>query len=119
MGSKNKIAKYLLPIMSRVRGNRVWVEPFVGGANLIDKVNSKRIGNNIHPYLIALLKSLQIGWAPPTNISKEKYYDIKNPPNRYGAGFECVLAVNIRTILNKNSQNSRTEKLFKFQSNDS
>ncbi len=31
MGSKNKIAKHILPIMLAERGDRVWVEPFVGG----------------------------------------------------------------------------------------
>ena len=37
MGSKNRIAKYILPIMleSRAEG-MTWVEPFVGGANMID-----------------------------------------------------------------------------------
>jgi DNA adenine methylase len=38
MGSKNRIAKYILPIMLKERGQRIWVEPFVGGANMIDKV---------------------------------------------------------------------------------
>ena len=31
VGSKNRIAKDLLNIMLPYRGNRVWVEPFVGG----------------------------------------------------------------------------------------
>jgi DNA adenine methylase len=43
MGSKNKIAKHILPIMSNYRTNEMtWVEPFVGGANMIDKVEGKR-----------------------------------------------------------------------------
>ena len=83
MGSKNRIAKHLLPIMNKDRENRVWVEPFVGGANMIDKVNGKRIGNDSHKYLVALLKALQKGWVPPTEISKENYYDIKNYPDKY------------------------------------
>ena len=33
MGSKNRIAKYILPIMLKDRKpNQYWVEPFVGGA---------------------------------------------------------------------------------------
>lgn len=35
LGSKNKIAKYILPIMLEYRNDRIWVEPFVGGANTI------------------------------------------------------------------------------------
>jgi DNA adenine methylase len=31
MGSKNRIAKEILPIMLKERGQRTWVEPFVGG----------------------------------------------------------------------------------------
>ena len=41
MGSKNRIAKFVLPIMikeANEKGITTWVEPFVGGANMIDKV---------------------------------------------------------------------------------
>jgi DNA adenine methylase len=55
MGSKNRIAKEILPIMLKDRGNRTWVEPFVGGANMIDKVDGKRIGSDINNYLIDAL----------------------------------------------------------------
>jgi len=42
MGSKNRIAKHLLPIMLAERKpDQWWVEPFVGGANMIDKVEGK------------------------------------------------------------------------------
>ena len=44
LGSKNRIAKEILPIMLKYRGERVWVEPFVGGANMIDKVHGHKIG---------------------------------------------------------------------------
>jgi DNA adenine methylase len=41
MGSKQRIAKYILPIMldeARKNNIKTWVEPFLGGANVIDKV---------------------------------------------------------------------------------
>lgn len=45
MGSKSRIAKYIIPIMQAHRKeDMTWVEPFVGGANVIDKVGGKRIG---------------------------------------------------------------------------
>ena len=50
LGSKNRIAKQILPLMIEGRTNETWVEPFVGGANIIDKVDGKRIGadkNNV------------------------------------------------------------------------
>ena len=56
MGSKDRIAKHILPIMLAERKpDQWWVEPFVGGANMIDKVEGNRIGNDSHEFLIALL----------------------------------------------------------------
>ena len=56
MGSKNRIAKYLLPIILADRKDGQWyVEPFVGGANMIDKVEGNRIGSDVNSYLIAAL----------------------------------------------------------------
>lgn len=69
MGSKAKIAKYIIPIMEKERKpNMTWVEPFVGGANVIDKVKGKRIGGDNNKYLIALWQALQP--LPPSKYSK-------------------------------------------------
>lgn len=96
MGSKNRIAKHLLPvILEHKTPEMTWVEPFVGGANMIDKVNGKRIGNDSHKHLIALHKALQDGWIPPTEVSKEMYYDVKANQQNYSdeligfVGFLC------------------------------
>ena len=59
MGSKNRIAKEILPIMLNEREERVWVEPFVGGANMIDKIQGQRIGADINPYLIDALIAIR------------------------------------------------------------
>ncbi len=60
-----------------------WVEPFVGGANIIDKVTGKRMGNDSNEFLIALLAAARDGYVPPTDISKEMYYAIKSNPQDY------------------------------------
>ncbi|MDD3417563.1 MAG: DNA adenine methylase [Lachnospiraceae bacterium] len=58
-GSKNRIAKELVPVIqsyitSETKG---YLEPFVGGANMIDKIDcSKKYGCDINEYLIELLK---------------------------------------------------------------
>lgn len=84
MGSKNRIAKHILPIMLAERKpSQWWVEPFVGGANTIDKVTGNRMGNDSQEFLIALLVALQDGFVPPTDISKEMYYAIKSKPQEY------------------------------------
>ena len=96
LGSKRRIAKHILPIMEEVRGDRVWVEPFVGGCNSIDKVKGRRIGADINYYLIALFQALQKGWLPPTEVTREEYMHMKNnkteyPPELIGfAGFNCA-----------------------------
>ena len=58
MGSKNRLAKYLLPVMLPYRKNseQCWIEPFVGGANMIDKIAGDRLGNDNHPFLISILQ---------------------------------------------------------------
>lgn len=81
MGSKNRIAKHLLPIMleeANKHGITKWVEPFVGGANMIDKVpdSFERIGYDYNEYLIAMFNSLQNGWIPEP-YTKEDYIYIR------------------------------------------
>ena len=60
MGSKNRIAKHLLPIMlaeCEKHNINKWVEPFVGGANMIDKVpdSLERVGYDLNDHVIHAL----------------------------------------------------------------
>jgi len=56
MGSKNRIAKYILPLILKDRKPGQWyVEPFVGGANIIDKVTGNRLGADNNHHIIAAL----------------------------------------------------------------
>ena len=60
MGSKARIAKYILPIILKDRNEGQWyVEPFVGGANMIDKVNGNRIGSDVVPECISCLELIR------------------------------------------------------------
>ena len=79
MGSKNRIAKHILPIMLQNRKeNQVWVEPFVGGANMIDKVNGARIGADINPYVIEALKLIRdCPETIPDIITEDDYNNFK------------------------------------------
>ena len=84
MGSKNRIAKYILPIILKDRRPNQWyVEPFVGGCNLIDKLDGLRYGNDFCSYLIAMWQALQDGWIPPQKFSEEEYKHIKNNKETY------------------------------------
>lgn len=84
MGSKNRIAKYILPIILKDRKPEQWyVEPFVGGANTIDKVSGKRIGSDNNKYLITLLNKIIKGYTPIDFISREDFYEIKKNKNSF------------------------------------
>jgi len=74
MGSKNRHSKEILEIILKDRKRDQWyIEPFVGGFNVIDKVEGNRIANDIHYYLIELYKAIQRGWEPPDFVTNEQY----------------------------------------------
>lgn len=84
MGSKNRFAKELLPIILKDRKPNQWyVEPFVGGANMIDKVDGNRLGADFNEYLAEMWLSLTDGWTPKEHYTKEEYMDIKNNKENY------------------------------------
>lgn len=85
MGSKNRIAKELLPfITANLQSNQWYVEPFVGGCNMIDKVQHPlRLGADSNEYLIALLKYVQAGGELPEFIDKDEYLKVKANPENY------------------------------------
>lgn len=83
LGSKNRISKHILPIMNKERGDRTWVEPFVGGANMIDKVDGQRIGSDMNEYVIALLNEMSKPDFNTPKINEEKYNDIKSNIDKY------------------------------------
>jgi len=60
MGSKSRIAKHIIPIMlSNRKQNQTWVEPFVGGGNMIDKITGPRIGADANINAINALKIIR------------------------------------------------------------
>ena len=59
VGSKRRISKEIVPIIQSciTKETSLYIEPFVGGANVIDKIQcKKKIGCDVHKQLIALLK---------------------------------------------------------------
>jgi len=79
MGSKARIAKLILPIMLKDRKpDQYWVEPFVGGGNMIDKVTGLRVGADVQAEVIALFKAMQAGWVPPRYVNEDDYILIRD-----------------------------------------
>lgn len=88
MGSKSRISKYIVPIIQKYideNAIKTYIEPFVGGANVIDKVRcNTRIGVDNNEYLIALYKSLQNGWdIRSVDMSKELYQSVRDNKDCY------------------------------------
>lgn len=83
MGSKNRIAKHILPIMlseANKQGFTTWVEPFVGGGNMIDKVpdNYTRIGYDLNEHTIAAMLGIRdFADQFPDSITEDHYASIK------------------------------------------
>ena len=86
MGSKRRIAKHILPIMVGVaqeRGVTKWVEPFVGGGNMIDKVppSFERIGYDLNDHAIMAMIDIRDRAADlPDSVTEQEYNDMKGLP---------------------------------------
>ena len=85
MGSKSRIAKYIIPIIQRyIDDNKIntYIEPFCGGCNIIDKIKaSKKVASDKNKYLIALWKYIQEGNNLLNTVSRELYNDVRSNQN--------------------------------------
>lgn len=97
-GSKNRISKYIVPVIQQYIDDfhvENYCEPFVGGANIIDKISCKnRLGSDTNKYLIALLEYVrehpQLDFAP-AECTFEHYSDVRksyrNNDGRYSLAY--------------------------------
>jgi len=102
MGSKDKIAKYILPIILENKEKYDWyVEPFCGGLGAMDKVTDiTKIANDYNPFLIAMWIGLQFGIEPPMKIPKPLYDVYRNKYNYYKKNdnnFEHIREILVKT----------------------
>lgn len=82
LGGKTRLSKDIIPILEEIYNEeecKQYIEPCVGGANMIDKVTFTKIkkGYDINEYMIDFWKAIQNGWEPP-HITREQYYEVKN-----------------------------------------
>ena len=113
MGSKNRIAKYILPIMlAEAEKNNIttWVEPFVGGANMIDKVPESytRIGYDLNEHTIAAMLGIRdFVDQLPSEVSEQYYKDIKKAPAHPVTSwvrYECSFGAKFENGFARNNQ---------------
>ena len=73
-GGKAKISKYIVPYLESVRKeNQIFVEPFVGGANIVSQMSGKRKAYDFNEYLIEMYKGVQNGYELPDSLTEEEY----------------------------------------------
>src|SRR5690554_3944125 len=83
MGSKNRIASEIIPIIIKDRKENQWfVDMFCGGCHIIQNIDGKRIANDKNKYLIAMWKGLQENRERPKTISKELYSKARTEYNK-------------------------------------
>lgn len=97
MGSKQRLSKELVPILQNIiNENRVdmYIEPFVGGANVIDKIKcSNKVGSDYNEFLIELWKEIQKGYEIPSELSYDDYVEIKNNKSKYPKHLVAVAGI--------------------------
>lgn len=94
LGGKSRIAKEIVEVMSAEREEGMtWVEPFMGSGKVISLVNGQRIGADVNHEMIALFKAIRGGWHPPTDVSKEFYYEVKNNQDKYSDHLKAFISI--------------------------
>lgn len=92
VGSKSRIAKYICPIIQSYIKNdtKAYIEPFVGGGNVIDKIQSPiKIGLDKNKYLIELLKTVRDNPEYfPIEITETEYNTVKKYRERYSNWYQ-------------------------------
>lgn len=88
MGSKNRISKFIAPIIQKEidkNPDKLYIEPFCGGCNMIDKLNFKQaIAADLNQYLIALFSNLyRLENILPDKLSREDYESVKTDYKNY------------------------------------
>lgn len=108
MGSKSRIAKYIVPIIQKCiddNGLEYYIEPFVGGANVIDKIICKnKSGSDKNEYLIALLDHVSRGGKLLSRVPRELYNDVRTAYNSNSDTFSKVVTANVGFLASYNGR---------------
>lgn len=94
LGGKARIAKHIVGVLNEYRRpGQMFVEPFVGAANIMCRMQGDRRAYDIHGDLIKMYQALQLGWVPPDELSEARYNALKTekeePHLKAFAGFGC------------------------------
>ena len=86
-GGKFRQSKHIAPVINKcIKENQLnnYYEPFVGGANILDKIKCDNLyANDIDSELIEFYNYIKNGGNPITNITKEEYNKMRKNPLDY------------------------------------
>ena len=98
IGSKAKIANEIVPILqSYISAYKIklYVEPFAGGFNVIDKIQCEyRLGNDIDPLVCELVEAFRENPALLDELntpSRAEYYDVRDNPDKYPCWYRAAV----------------------------
>ena len=98
IGSKAKIANDIVPIIQMYideHNIKQYIEPFVGGFNIIDKIKCEyRLGNDIDPLVCELVETVRDNPALLDSLhtpTREEYYDVRDNPRKYQAWYRAAI----------------------------
>lgn len=96
MGSKNRIAKFIVPILEKSfydNNCETFIDACCGGCNLVDKISTSipRYANDLNKYLIEMFKGLQKGINYPMEIDKGLYDLARDVYNGREVRFEHLM----------------------------
>jgi len=98
LGGKSKIRKRVAAFLENLRKpGQSYLEPFVGGAWVLQEMSGERHASDGNIALIAMYQMLQLGWEPPDLVSEDEWRryremkDVVADPMmafaRFGCGF--------------------------------
>lgn len=91
MGGKARIARHIVAaILTDTDSRRLWIEPFVGGGNVMEHAAphfEQAIGSDIHPDLIMMWQHVTAGGDILSNVTREMYTQHRNADPSWLRGF--------------------------------
>ena len=98
IGSKSRIAADIVPILQNIineNGIKHYIEPFVGGFNVIDKITCEnRLGNDIDPLVCDLVETCREYPALLDMLktpTREEYYDVRDNAYKYQGWYRAAI----------------------------
>ena len=94
VGGKHRLSKKIVPILQEHRKpGQLYIEPFMGACNVLEKMDNPRVGSDVSYDMVMLYRSLQLGWNPPPNVTKEMYYLARKYKDRLSPQLRAFLSI--------------------------